>query len=738
MTGTPSVRRLAAAILIALLLPAGVAVAETVEEDVAACRLLTKREKWAAAADAWKALFTNHGGSAEVVRLLPEIEEGLQLCLFRKATPRPNGQTLYGIAVKKFDDRSRKIELAFVNVDDHPLWITSGALHILDLRMENDVSVQFTGWFGMFEKRRTLNATGVSVYFCWDPDLGVGYRLHPGFRFERAGYGTQDDLVWSRPALIERIDPAGDRELYRKQHGTAIQVLGHTIRAQRSGGGLRIYTDGKLRASASDRRHKGGFLAIGAAKVRMVDVKGRLEEKFHRQKVAAWLGEKYAAWRKNSWVRAHHIPAWTSAPTGPEPTAAGADLLPSDAPEKSRKELLALLELRRQRKVAELIVGVAKLADVPERTGLLLRGLADLALSAPLQAEAALSKLVEAEPGFGGGWLYRGIARFRLRRMEEAKADLKRAAELGADPLELALARSLVALFEGNVAEADRILADARARGIRSEILDSYVGWFHRAKAGPRWTQRYEYAGRSHVVRSDHSQDICKEVGKLLETSLLAYLNRYARVTRPAGKVRVYVFASRKGFLTYAGALGHDLESAAGAYNPITRELLLWMPEIGRAELMATVRHEGFHGFLHAFVEHMPPWLNEGYAQYFERGKISGRKLDLGDADLDLVRRIRGKWRPTREAVDALLGLDQAAFMADASANYARAWALVHFLESTSDRKLRALKDRYFEELRAGRTPAEAKKSVFDPVLDRLAEKFDEHWSELLKKTIEK
>jgi len=737
-TGIRPARWFAVTILLVFLLPANGAVAETVEEDVAACQLLMKRKKWSAAADAWLALFETHTRSPEILRLLPEIEESIQLCLFRKATSLPDGRTLYGSAVRDFDAKSRKVSLEFRSVEKHPLWSTDGAsFHVLTLRLENDLTLEFDGWFGYYGKSRALNAMGITVYLCWNPERGSGYRLQPGFRFEKSGYGSKEDMIYSRPALIERIDPGGDRELYKRQHGTAILVLGHTIRVQRAGGTMKVYSDRKLRASASDSDFKGGFLALRSAKIQNVQIKGRLEEAFHRQKLAAWLEVKFRAWRKGSWTREDHIPAWARSPSGSAPVRSG-DPLPSDAPAVTRKDLEEVLGLWRERKEAELLARIVKLGPMPERTGLFLEGLSALALSAPLRAEVALSELVTREPAFGGGWLFLGIARFRLRRIEEARTDLARAAELGCDGVEHAIAGASVALYEGELAQADGILADARSRGLSSRLLNSFATWLHRAKTGPRWTQRYEYEGRSHVVQSDHSKEICRDVGKLLEASLLAYLNRYPRVTRPGGKVRVYVFASRQGFLAYAGELGRNLESAAGAYSVMTRELLLWMPQSNRSKLMETVRHEGFHAFLHEFIEQVPPWLDEGYAQYFERGRMSGRRLALGEADLDLVRRIRGRWRPTPESLNALLAFDHTTFMADAPANYARAWALVHFLESTKDRKLRTLKDRFFEELRSGRTPEEAKKSVFDPVLDHLASKFDAHWSELLKKTIER
>ena len=83
------------------------------------------------------------------------------------------------------------------------------------------------------------------------------------------------------------------------------------------------------------------------------------------------------------------------------------------------------------------------------------------------------------------------------------------------------------------------------------------------------------------------------------------------------------IFASRAEYLEALGANGHDGYDWTAAYwSPERRELVAYLPEDGSDKLLETVRHEAFHQYLSYAASMIPvsPWLNEGYAQYFENG----------------------------------------------------------------------------------------------------------------------
>lgn len=70
----------------------------------------------------------------------------------------------------------------------------------------------------------------------------------------------------------------------------------------------------------------------------------------------------------------------------------------------------------------------------------------------------------------------------------------------------------------------------------------------------------------------------------------------------------------------YLAAVDEKLEWSAAYWSPRRRELVAHLPDGDEAELMRTIRHEAFHQYLSYACSMISasPWLNEGYAEYFE------------------------------------------------------------------------------------------------------------------------
>lgn len=85
----------------------------------------------------------------------------------------------------------------------------------------------------------------------------------------------------------------------------------------------------------------------------------------------------------------------------------------------------------------------------------------------------------------------------------------------------------------------------------------------------------------------------------------------------------------------YAAALdtgGHaGMEWSAAYWSPVRREIVAFLPEAGETELLRTMRHEAFHRYISyaCALASASPWLNEGYAQYFEDFDSSFRTSPL-------------------------------------------------------------------------------------------------------------
>ncbi|MBO7483152.1 MAG: hypothetical protein J6U17_04630 [Kiritimatiellae bacterium] len=136
----------------------------------------------------------------------------------------------------------------------------------------------------------------------------------------------------------------------------------------------------------------------------------------------------------------------------------------------------------------------------------------------------------------------------------------------------------------------------------------------------------------------------------------------------------------------YAAALGvngrDDMEWSAAYWNPSRREIVAYLPPEGERELLRTLRHEAFHQYLSYACSMIAasPWLNEGYAQYFE---------DEESADWGL-----GAWRPDPKALAPLLPLvfamDYRAFYSgtdeERALKYRLAWSVAVFIEKGADK----------------------------------------------------
>lgn len=107
------------------------------------------------------------------------------------------------------------------------------------------------------------------------------------------------------------------------------------------------------------------------------------------------------------------------------------------------------------------------------------------------------------------------------------------------------------------------------------------------------------------------------------------------------------------------------------------------------------LRHEVSHGYLHSAIPHLPLWLDEGLAEYFEVGKARGG-LNRAHVRLLSQKRITEDWSPSLARLEQL---DAAADMTQQ--DYAEAWAWVHLL-LTSEHELSNILVDYLADLRQG------------------------------------
>ena len=140
------------------------------------------------------------------------------------------------------------------------------------------------------------------------------------------------------------------------------------------------------------------------------------------------------------------------------------------------------------------------------------------------------------------------------------------------------------------------------------------------------------------------------------------------------------IFADRGEYLDALAVDGlTNMAWTAAYWSPSRRELVAHLPSKGEDGLLQTFRHEAFHQYLSYATAMMPvsPWLNEGYAQYFENEESLDWELEQSPGPEELDR--------LSTALPALFGMDYAEFYAgtdrERRMKYRLAWSVAVFIE---------------------------------------------------------
>lgn len=680
---------------------AGDPAAPDFEKSLQRCRELVKAEQWPAGEAALRKVFTDFPEDPRVRARLREIEDQLKVCLFRRVQKPPTGEELFGPAAVKFNASLRDVEFFFAHPTE-PLWTTSeSGVRVLGVRFESTLVFEASSIRYLSAQDRVA-----AVFICYDIEKRGGYVVSPGyFRSTATGHVSADSGV-------RKIAASGTVELKNQASSASDYSDDVPLRVTRNGSDIQAFVGRKLVAKVSDRSYTSGYLGVVADSIGGITVKGRIDKHAFRKLVAEKYAERFAAWLEDGWSREKEIPDWArdSVVAAPDMTLSE---LPSDGPSEERAALTAMVEAAANGDEEEALHAAIRSAELPRLTGLYLRGVADLALGSHAAASDAFDELVAAEPEFVPARMFRGIARFHMRKVADARADIDWTLERRPRAAPAIVAAALIAIFEQDLLRADAVLARADSLGVLAGDLDEVRDWVHRMRRGPNFAQRFEHASDHFVVVSDHSKQVCVDAATLLESMQ----GQYAAALKPAPpgapKARVYVFSGPEGYFDYADELYVQADSSAGVYLPMLRELAIWIP-VDMTDFRDTVRHEGFHQYLHRHVDDAPLWFNEGYAEVMGGGGPEGIRNAARDGES--VR----KFVPVRE----LVAMKAARFMAIAEVTYTESRYLVDFLRRTKSAKLKTVLRDYFTALAAGLSHADANRKVLDPVMDVLEAEF--------------
>ncbi len=205
-----------------------------------------------------------------------------------------------------------------------------------------------------------------------------------------------------------------------------------------------------------------------------------------------------------------------------------------------------------------------------------------------------------------------------------------------------------------------------------------------------------------HTVSTQHfviNSDVRLDPDNVLVQELEALHDQVydtLRLPEQRDPVNVYLFSDEASYRFYMHATWKDLPPRRAYFVGTTRELAVY--SFISPQVMEDLRHEFTHGLLHATLQTVPLWLDEGLAEYFEvNATVLGAAHPAHLRELKLA--VADGWNPNLYRLEMLSD-----FRDLSSRDYAESWAWVHFMLNSSDDSSAVLL-KYVEDLRMTKTP---------------------------------
>lgn len=236
------------------------------------------------------------------------------------------------------------------------------------------------------------------------------------------------------------------------------------------------------------------------------------------------------------------------------------------------------------------------------------------------------------------------------------------------------------------------------------------------------WDRSPESKYGHYWIKSDLPPEELRKIAQHLNLMYGQYSKLLAFVpVRIEEKLNVLAFRTRQDFqLTLQARFGVKVANTGGLFfvMPGGSALAFWTEGLPGQRLRHVVQHEGFHQFAYSrFGDDLPPWVNEGLAEFCGEAVILGDKMVIGQANPRVLNRLKqaidgGTSIPlsrmlsmnTRDWADAL----RSGAPGGASLQYAEAWSMVQFLIYGENGAHASAFDTYLKHVNTGLPASEA------------------------------
>jgi tetratricopeptide (TPR) repeat protein len=669
------------------------------------------------AKDAVDRFFTVHNGDPRVLVHLPAIESHLCRSLFRLSGPQPSLLQLLGRGATKYESGSSRAEFKITQISESGGWTDAGdGFHFLDALFDGEVAVMLP----------MSDAKDTTVFLGFDSETRGGFAFVPVDDMDSSYRGSswtgrEVRMVLVDPALPKPRDIGYGARVYTEDY---FPYMRYQMSKGKVGVGASTGPGDASNVADHDAgKFKRGFVALkGPSRFGSsgLVISGKLEAAYAKRQIAEEDARRFRNWRDAAWNRQKALPSWVLAM---EDAGRGwASSAPDACPAEFRSDLAALMRAALDGAGGPQVykaIGGLQGAAADWQDALVAFGTRRHA-----DAEAAARKVIDAEPKFAAARVLAG--RTLLARGQDAAAvalfEEARAVDPKFAPAFDGLA--LAAFNAGDLARMQALLTEEAALGLSSDFAEALRQILFRVRRGPDWKKRFDAYSTNYAVSGDASFSVCNDIAKTLEEAADVY-SRTFRVRPRKTRGRVRVFSGFESYADYVSDFGGDPRNTLGVYRPSIRELCIWLHE-DKPELSNTIRHEGFHQYLHDFLDDVPIWFNEGYAEYFGFSRrLSGKAVvgQVGEDQAAIAKKLLPKFTPLAE----LFVLEPKEFMAKAGVHYVQSWAVVHLLRETSNAQLKGVLDRYFDALLAGKSQKEAYDAVLAPLVSAIERELSLH-----------
>jgi len=262
------------------------------------------------------------------------------------------------------------------------------------------------------------------------------------------------------------------------------------------------------------------------------------------------------------------------------------------------------------------------------------------------------------------------------------------------------------------------------------------ASWWDRTAPGTRGLP----TSRFYSLRSDLPDELTRELADHLDTMYVEYARRLASLgQRAPAPLNVFMFATQRDYLdTMRTQFGVTALGSAGIFfvTPRGAGLAFFVERTPRRRLLHVIQHEGFHQFAFSrFGTDLPPWVNEGLAEFFGEAAVVGRDVVIGQGTAATIDAVKSAVESNASIpfLEMLTMTPQSwngrVQGGNAALQYQQAWSMVHFLVFGGGARYQKPFETYLRLINEGVLSEPAFVRAFGPDIDA----FERAWKEYAK-----